>query len=227
MKPIEIKNVSDTEASIYIYGDIASYDMWGDEFTPDILKAQLETFKGKTLNLYINSNGGDVFAGTSIYNMLKRHDGKVKAYVDGLAASIASLILMSAEEIYIPANGYVMIHRPTCRTNGNSDDLMRMAELLDDIENDLIESYQTHSDTEYQTLKDLVNKETWLNGKEFTKVFNKNTFLIDALDAVACVSDIDYKNKPKSIVINKEEKEQTEDIEAMKKEIAIALAINE
>ncbi|WP_330594436.1 Clp protease ClpP, partial [Clostridioides difficile] len=64
------------------------------------------------MNIYINSGGGSVFAGMAIYNMLKRHEGFKTVYVDGIAASIASVIALAGDRVVIPQNAYFMIHKP-------------------------------------------------------------------------------------------------------------------
>ena len=106
MKNLRIKNMIETSADLYIHGDIVD-DGWkwfDSDITPADVRDQLDTLKGKELNVYINSGGGDVFAGTAIHNMLKRHEGKTVGHVDGVAASIASVILMACDEIVVPAN---------------------------------------------------------------------------------------------------------------------------
>ena len=92
----EFKATSAKKGELLIYGDIASSTWWGDEVTPNDFKKGLDALGDiSELDVYINSNGGDIFAGQAIYSMLKRHDAKVTVYVDGLAASIASVIAMA------------------------------------------------------------------------------------------------------------------------------------
>lgn len=221
-KNFVIKNLTDKKAEVYIYGDIVSEAFWDNDVDPRSMQRLLAQLEGKDLYLYINSNGGDVFAGTAIYNMLKRFNGKITARVDGLAASIASLILMSADEIEVPENAYVMVHRPTCGTRGNSDDLFRYAELLEGIESNLIEAYKTHSTLSDEALKDFIYKETWFNGKDFKANFDKGVSILDPISAVACISDLTYKDTPKGLIFESAEAQKKE---AKKKEIELALAL--
>ena len=89
---LEVKNATNTSADLYFYGDIVSswLGAWDDtDQYPDSVKNFLDEHKGKDLNIYVNSNGGSVFAGIAIYNMLKRHNGHKTVYIDGLAASIS------------------------------------------------------------------------------------------------------------------------------------------
>lgn len=219
-KNFVVKNQTEKTAEVYIYGDIVSEAFWDTETDPKGVNELLASLEGKDLTLYINSNGGDVFAGTAIYNMLKRFNGKITARVDGLAASIASMILMSADEIEVPENAYIMVHRPTCGTYGNSDDLMRYAELLEGIEDNLVEAYKEHSTLSDEALKDFIYKETWFSGKEFINHFNKGVKTLAPISAVACVSELKYKETPKNLIY-----ESTEAKEKAEKEKAIALAL--
>ncbi|KMM55666.1 Clp protease ClpP, partial [Bacillus glycinifermentans] len=95
---------------IYIYSEISSAQFWGDEVTAQTFKEDLDGLgEVSALNIYINSPGGSVFEGNSIYNIIKRHKAHVNVYVDGLAASIASVIAMSGDTIFMPANAMMMI----------------------------------------------------------------------------------------------------------------------
>ena len=115
VKPFcEIKNITDTTADLYFYGDIVS-DWWGawqeEDQYPDAIKNFLAEANGRDLNIYINSGGGSVFAGIAIYNMLKRYQGKKHCFVDALAGSIASLFpFVDSDKPTIPKNAYLMIH---------------------------------------------------------------------------------------------------------------------
>ena len=112
------------KAKLIIYGEISS-DKWDEtEITPNEVKELLDSVKNKDLDIFINSSGGNVFAGLAIYHMLKRHEGKKTVYVDGIAASIASIIAMAGDEIHIPKNAYLMIHRSWICTVGNKNDLL-------------------------------------------------------------------------------------------------------
>ena len=160
MKNLKIRNVTDNSASLYIYGDIVD-DGWKwfeSDITPQDVCEQLDQLKGKELHIYINSGGGDVFAGTAIHNMIDRHDRKTVGHVDGVAASIASVILMACDEIVIPANAYVMIHRPMCNAFGNIDDLMKSCEVLETIEEGIISTYSRHSDMTKEELADAIRR---------------------------------------------------------------------
>jgi len=157
--------------------------------------------KGKNLNIYINSGGGAVFAGMAIYNMLKRHDGFKTVYVDGVAASIASVIALVGDRVIIPKNAYFMIHKPWMMGIGNADDLRALADSLDVVEEGMINVYADHlaEGVSIETIKEMVAKETWMTGEEAAQYFNIETG--EPIEAVAYVGEMidKFKNAPRNI----------------------------
>src|SRR3712207_1077741 len=116
---IEIKNQTEDKAELYFYGDIVSetwqsYWFEEDKCPQDVSDFLKELENSKDVDIYINSGGGSVFAGIAIYSMLKRHKGKKIVHVDGLAASIASVIALAGDEVIIPSYANFMIHNPLC-----------------------------------------------------------------------------------------------------------------
>jgi ATP-dependent Clp protease protease subunit len=165
----EFKNQTIDEADLYLYLEIAS---WGGGFYAHSAKS----FKGeldalgelKTLNVYINSPGGDVFEGVAIYNMLKRHKAHVNIHVDGLAASIASVITMAGNTIIMPSNAMMMIHNAWMYTAGNSKDLREAADMLDKVDTSIRQSYLTKAGDKLSEddLVSLMEAESWLTAQE-------------------------------------------------------------
>lgn len=201
---LQVKNSTDTSADIYFYGDIVS-DWWGawsnEDQYPDAVKNFLADHKGKQLNIYINSGGGSVFAGLAIYNMLKRHTGFKTVYVDGLAASIASVIALAGDKVVMPKTSMMMIHKPWSWTSGNSTDFRKLADDLDEIEKCILAVYEENlkEGIEMQTVINLVDAETWLTGEETANYFEIE--FGEEKDVVACSSDFyeKYKNTPKRL----------------------------
>lgn len=202
---LQVKNLTETSADIYFYGDIVGdeWEKWCDTDTcpQDILNA-LKQAEGKELNIYINSGGGSVFAGLAIYNMLMRVKEKKTCHVDGMAASIASVICMAADEIIMPNNSYLMIHKPSNIVWGNANDMRKMADDLDTIQIGIENVYKSKlkEGIEIETIIDLMDKETWLPANEAEKYFNVT--VIEDNKAVAKIdmkSLKDYKNIPVSL----------------------------
>lgn len=195
VKGLEIKNMTDTSADLYFYGDIVS-DWWGawqdEDQYPDAIKNFLSQADGKDLNIYVNSGGGSVFAGMAIYNMIKRHGAKnkVKVYVDGLAGSIASIIAFAGTEPpEIPSNAFLMIHKPWGAISGNADEMRKMANDLDKVQAGIMNVYENHlkDGVTIDQIEALVNAETWMDGKEAAEYFNVAT--TEAKEYVAAVGD--------------------------------------
>lgn len=154
-------------AELLLYGPISEYSWWGDEVTPKEFADDLKALGDITdLTVRINSGGGDVFAGQAIHNLLKSHKAKVTVYIDGLAASIASVIAMAGDTIIMPRNAMMMIHNPWTIGIGNANDFRKLAEDLDKIRESLIAAYQTKTGMDRDELIALMDAETWLTADE-------------------------------------------------------------
>jgi len=161
------KNKDESTGELMLYGDISSLSWRGDEVTPKQFKKDLDDLGDiSTLNVYINSNGGDVFAGQAIYSMIKRHKATVNVYIDGLAASIASVIAMAGDKVIIPKNAMLMIHNPWATAIGNAEDFRKMADDLDKIRESIITTYKDKSELEDEKIIELMDAETWLTAEE-------------------------------------------------------------
>ncbi len=155
------------EGELLLYGDISSSTWWGDEVTPKAFKQDLDDLGDiSTLNIYINSGGGDVFAGQAIYSMLKRHKATKKVYVDGLAASIASVIAMAGDIVYMPKNAMMMIHKAWTFGLGNANDFRKLADDMDKIDESILVTYEAKTGLEKEKIMEMVNAETWMTAEE-------------------------------------------------------------
>jgi len=158
-----IQNKTDTTGSISIHDEIGFWGVTAKDFI-DELNAK---FKNVThIELSLHSPGGNVFEGIAIYNVLKLHPAKVTARVEGLAASIASVILMAADIITMPENAYLMIHNTTGGAWGNSDNLREMADLMEKLQATIRNIYLKRTGITEDKLKDLMAAETWMTGAE-------------------------------------------------------------
>mgnify|MGYP004562550277 FL=1 len=226
---LNIKNLGE-KAELHFYGEIVcdEWEKWSDLDTcpEDVLNYLSKIENSKELDIYINSGGGSVFAGLGIYNILKRHKGRKTVYVDGLAGSIASIIAMVGDEIIVPSNSFIMIHKPLCGVCGNANDMREMADTLDRIEEGLINTYKTKlkDNVDIETIKAMVNVETWLTGEEASKYFN-----ITVTEANKMIAKVDtnllnsYKNVPENL--KTKDINMAEDLAIKNKEIEIALAL--
>lgn len=203
-----IKNQTDSSADLFFYGDIVSEtwqsEWYEDDMAPGDVKKFLDQLDGtENINIHINSGGGSVFGGIAIYNMLRCNNAHKTVYVDGLAASIASVIMMAGDEIVMPKNATVMIHKPSASyffTTKNADDLRKDAESLDTCQEAIMQTYMTKAKVDKEEIEQKVNDETWLTGEEAAELFDIK--VEEANDAVACAGSsmfFCYKNVPTSL----------------------------
>lgn len=203
-----IKNQTDSSADLFFYGDIVSEtwqsEWYEDDMAPGDVKKFLDQLDGtENINIHINSGGGSVFGGIAIYNMLRRNNAHKTVNVDGLAASIASVIMMAGDEIVMPKNATVMIHKPSASyffTTKNADDLRKDAESLDTCQEAIMQTYMTKAKVDKEEIEQKVNDETWLTGEEAAELFDIK--VEEANDAVACAGSsmfFCYKNVPTSL----------------------------
>ena len=126
---------------------------------------QLRKLKGDII-VRINSRGGEIFEGMAIFSYLQSIDQKVTTVVDGLAASIASVIAMAGDEVHIAENGYIMIHNPWSFGGGESKDMRRAAEHLDKFAETIREIYAEKTGIDIAEITEMMNNTTYLNAKE-------------------------------------------------------------
>ena len=127
-----VKNEETNETELIFNGPISQDTWYGDEITPSIFRDELAKISGN-LTVWLNSPGGDVFAASQIYTMLRNHKGKVTVKIDGIAASAASVVAMAGDETLISATGMLMCHNPDTIAMGNRADMEKAIELLDEV----------------------------------------------------------------------------------------------
>lgn len=225
----EFKNETETSNDLYIYGAITNNK--DDDWFPSESDVDLNDFKetlnnlqnGTMLNIYVNSPGGSVFAASTMCSMLQRakeiKNIKINAYVDGLAASAASFLIMVADEINMYSNSMLMIHKPMSYAIGNANDMQKEIDTLNSIEdNVMIPLYEKKAKCDKETIKNLIEVESWLSAKEVDNLFNIN-LLNEAKECNACVDNTlfkCYKNVPDKLLTNFSEEINNEPEEEVK-----------
>lgn len=163
----KMKKTEEKIAEILIYGDISTYSWWDDDHTvtPQKFNDELKALGDDidVLNVRINSNGGSVFAGVAIHSMLKRHSARKIVYVDGIAASIASVIAMAGDEIIMPKGSMLMVHQPWTWGMGNAKDFRKLADDLDVICDSMKDIYEARTGVSRDDLSALLDAETWMS----------------------------------------------------------------
>jgi ATP-dependent Clp endopeptidase proteolytic subunit ClpP len=157
---IENKTSADT-AEIYLYSEIG---MWG--VSADMFAREMSDVKAKTINLHINSPGGEVFDGVAIYNTLKNHPARIEVSIDGLAASAASFIACAGDRIVIMRHAQMMIHDAAGFCMGNGKDMSSMADLLESLSDTIADIYTQRAGGDIAMWRERMRAETWLNAQE-------------------------------------------------------------
>ncbi|MGE7932123.1 head maturation protease, ClpP-related [Viridibacillus arvi] len=163
-------SVDGKSADVFIYGEITQW-AWEEfgEMSSIIFKEKLdEAGDVSTIKLYVNSPGGSVFEGLAIANMLKRHKAYVIAHVEALAASIAGVLIMAADEIRMPSNAMLMVHNAWTWASGNAEELRKAADDLERINQSTMQMYLDKAGDKLNEskLKELLDGETWLSADE-------------------------------------------------------------
>jgi ATP-dependent Clp protease protease subunit len=149
-------------ANLYVYDVIDSY--WGVT-AQDVIR-DLGAVKSKTINLHINSPGGDVFEARAIKTALEQHSARVVAFVDGLSASAASFLMLAADEIRIAKGAFVMIHNPWGFAMGDARDMRATADLLDQVADVIAQDYADKTGTAKADILTMMDAETWMDADE-------------------------------------------------------------
>ena len=193
---------------LFLYGEISDTPWWGDEITPAQFQKELAALGDiSTLDVHINSPGGDIFAGFSLYNILNRHTATKTVHIDGLAASAASVVVMAGDVIKMPANATLMIHNAWTYAGGGAEELRKTADELDRINDQMADIYAARTGKEKDEISALMTAETWMSGTEALNMGFVNE-LIENKKVAACADTEKwfalYKHAPKEPLENRE-----------------------
>lgn len=156
----------DKSGDLLLYGEISSVSWWGDEVTPKEFKKDLDALGDiDTLNIYVNSPGGDVFASQAMVSMLKRHSAEKNVYIDGLMASAATFFV-GVGKVYMPSNSMIMVHNPSTIVWGNATDMRKVADDLDKIRESMLAIYREKTGKTDEEIIALLDAETWMTAEE-------------------------------------------------------------
>ena len=186
-----------SDADIYIYDEIGFWGVTAKQFISDLNALGDITH----INLHINSPGGDVFEGIAIFNALKTHGASITVYVDGVAASMASVIAMVGNPVIMPENTFMMIHKPFGFTGGDAEDMRTYADLLDKVEAVLLPAYAQKTGKTTDEIAAMLADETWMSGAECL-AHGFADQVTPAVKAMACIQlkrTEEFKKMPESI----------------------------
>lgn len=197
-KPLNlVRNDSGSEATLYVYDTI---DPWYGVNAQDVARVVAGLDKAVTLNVRINSPGGDVFEARAISSQLKQFGGKVVAYVDGLAASAATTIAMAADEVVISDGSFFMIHNAWAMAIGNKVDMTEMATLLDKIDGAIVNDYTGKTGKSIDEVKAWMDAETWFTAQEAVDIGFADRMAGSSSSASAKWNLAAYEKAPKALL---------------------------
>ena len=192
------------EAELAIYAPIGD-SAWGDTISANDVHTALKGLPANTdhITVRINSAGGDVFQGLTIYNRLKQHKAKVTVYVDGMAASIASIIMLAGDEIIMSEGSQIMIHKPWTYTAGNSLQLEETIRRLNEIEDQMVGIYSRATGKERSEIRTMLMGDYWMDANEALELgfVTRTMEPSEQLDIAASLDDCKrmYKNIPEGL----------------------------
>ena len=190
---IEAKGKS---TDIHIYDEIGVHGITAKSFLED-----LRGLKGKDITVHINSTGGDVFQGQAIYTALKNYSGKVTVKIEGLAASMATIIALAADKVEMTSNSLFMIHSPMSNVFGNKAQMRKQINALEKVETTMLSVYKAKTNISEEEIEQMMAHETWLSAHEALEL----GFVDEVLGAVKVVAKYNlsgYQNKTSEEILN-------------------------
>jgi ATP-dependent Clp protease, protease subunit len=162
-----LKKTSNNAGELSLYGTVSEWSWWDDEITPRKFRDDINNLgEVEEIVVKLNSQGGDVFAGLHIYQVLKEHKAHITVRVEGLAASIASTIAMAGDKVIMPKGSMMMMHNPWTYTAGEANELRQTADVLDSIRDALVEVYVAKTGLDEEEIKSLLDSETWMTSSQ-------------------------------------------------------------
>lgn len=150
------------ERTLYLEGVIAEESWYDDDVTPAMFKEELLSSDGP-ITLSINSPGGDTIAASQIYTMLKDYPGHVTVKITGIAASAASVVAMAGRKVCMSPTAMMMIHNPYTCAVGDSEEMRKAGQLLDEVKEGIINAYAIKTGLSRTKISHMMDDETWMN----------------------------------------------------------------
>jgi len=155
---IEGEIISDDDAWIYEWYGIPAA-------SPNAFRTELAKYSGKNIKVWIDSFGGDVFAGIGMFNALKEHKGKVTTIADGKVISAATLPYSAGSERSVTPGSMIMIHNPSTFSWGEAKDMLHTADVLAEVKESIINVYRTKANRSHNKISEMMDNETWMSAK--------------------------------------------------------------
>ena len=167
--------------TLRLEGPIDEESFWGDEVTPKAFREELESDSGD-ITVWINSPGGNVFAGAQIYTMLRDYPGKVTVKIDAVAASAASVVAMAGDTVLMSPVAMLFVHDPSTIAMGNARDMERAIATLNEVKESIINAYAFKTGLTHNRIAKLMENETWMNAKKAVELGFADEILFEAAE---------------------------------------------
>ena len=222
----------DESRTLYLEGVIAEESWFADDITPAMFKEELFSGNGP-ITIHLNSPGGDCIAASQIYTMLMDYPGDVTIQIDGMAASAASVIAMAGTRVTMSPTSLMMIHNPFTMAMGDTEEMRKAIQLLDEVKESIINAYQIKTGLSRAKISHLMDSETWMNAlkaKEMgfcDEVLYTGTedlpedmagFSFERKSAAACLMNRVIASMPKTMPVMRAEPEHPPDPESAPEE---------
>lgn len=194
--------------NVFILDEIGGYGVYASEFIKELV-----TIDADVINLHIDSPGGSITDGIAIYNALRAHPAQVDVYIDGFAGSIASIVILAGDNIYIPENASVFTHLPMMgfMEMPNREDLQEAQDVLGRFETVLANIYSKHTGQDTETVTRWMTEDTWFFGQEAVDA----GFATEVVDKVALVAQYDINKYSFSASIPQAESDDKQETEVI------------
>lgn len=202
------------ERVLYFDGEISDETWWDDKVTPGLFRDELFSGEGD-ITIWLNSPGGDCVAASQIYAMLMDYKGNVTVKIDGIAASAASVIAMAGTKVLMAPTALMMVHNPLTVAIGDSEEMQKAMEMLDEVKESIINAYQIKTNQSRAKISHWMDAETWMNANKAIELGFADGILEDekrkpSEDVTFAFSRRAVTNSLLSKVIPKETPKQTE-----------------
>ena len=184
----EIKAESSKVVDVYIFDEVGTFGVNAQSFIEEI-----KAHKGQPMNLHLNCVGGDVFEGMAIYNVIKKRKAKTTVYIEGIAASMGSVIALAADKVIMAENSLFMIHNAFGGAMGEAKEMRKTAAVLDKISNEIPDIYTKKTNLPFGKIKEMMDEETWLNADEAFELGFVDS-ISDAINVAAKYDISKFKN---------------------------------
>ena len=188
---------TDAVAEVYIFDEIGAYGISAQEFI-----TEMKEYKDTPVNLRINCIGGDVFDGMAMYNIIKKREAKTTAYIEGIAASMGSVIALAADEVVMAENSLFMIHNAWGGAMGEAEDMRKTASVLEKISGEIASIYKRKTRLSLDRINDMMDEETWFNAEEAYELGFVDT-ISDSIKVAAKYDVSKFKNITTEQIHNK------------------------